>query len=66
MVSDFETFKEHARKNLFMLQQDNYYKNLHQFFNWLSNVKEGFQEDSDIKPVRKRIWTSPRIKLNSQ
>ena len=44
MQDSLEIFQEHARKNLFMIKQENYYRNLHQFFDWLSNSRWGFKK----------------------
>jgi hypothetical protein len=47
MGIDIEIFQEHARKNLFMIQQDNYYRNLHQF--------QELRETTNSKEIPDRI-----------
>lgn len=39
---DDDIFQKHAKRNLLMVRQDNYYKNLYDFFAWLNGTKNGF------------------------
>lgn len=60
MQNSLEIFQEHARKNLFMIQQETYYRNLHQFFDWLSNSRWGFKKtfrdySASLESSRKKV-----------
>ncbi len=62
--TNIEIFQEHARKNLFMIQQATYYRNLHQFFNWLSNSRWGFKKSPFTRVLKTRVSLNLERKSN--
>jgi hypothetical protein len=64
MSIDIEIFQEHARKNLFMIQQNNYYRNLHQFFDWVSNSRWGFKKSPFSEALKTRVSLNLQKKSN--